>query len=63
MSLKLRTHKTEGTLLIIDGNNGSPIMSVILQNGQVSYEGVFGDNYRIISSFSIEHMRGHNIQN
>ena len=35
VSLELRTHKTDGTLMIADGSNGSPIMSLQLMDGQV----------------------------
>ena len=34
-SLEFRTHKTDGTLMIADGTNGSPVISLELKNGQV----------------------------
>ena len=52
VSLELRTHKTEGILMIADGSNGSPIMSLQLTDGQVGSLGIIQSD---ITSYKLVH--------
>ena len=50
VSLELRTHKTDGILMIADDTSGSPVMSLQLKEGQVGN----GATYTVMSTYDFK---------